>query len=62
MEIRVNGKDLEKALTVLKRKLQKEGLLKELKRRRHYEKPSVRLKTKRREAQRRRSKRVKRWR
>ena len=53
MEIRVNGNDLEKALKLLKRQLQKDGLLKELKKRRFYEKPSVRLKTKQREAQKR---------
>ncbi len=56
MEIRVNGKDLERALKLLKRQLQKDGLLKELKKRRFYEKPSVKLKTKQREAQKRRIK------
>ncbi len=56
MEIRVNGNDLEKALKLLKRQLQKDGLLKEIKKRRYYEKPSVELKTKQREAQKRRIK------
>ncbi len=56
MEIRVNGNDLEKALKLLKRQLQKDGLLKEIKKRRYYEKPSVKLKTKQREAQKRRIK------
>ncbi|MCL5023761.1 MAG: 30S ribosomal protein S21 [Nitrospirae bacterium] len=56
MEIRVNGNDLERALKLLKRQLQKDGLLKELKKRRFYEKPSVKLKTKQREAQKRRAK------
>ncbi len=56
MEIRVSGNDLEKALKLLKRQLQKDGLLGELKRRRFYEKPSVKLKSKQREAQKRRAK------
>jgi small subunit ribosomal protein S21 len=56
LEIRVSGNDLEKALKLLKRQLQKDGLLKELKKRRFYEKPSVKMKTKQREAQKRRVK------
>ncbi len=56
MEIRVNGNDLERALKLLKRQLQKDGLLRELKKRRFYEKPSVKMKTKQREAQKRRVK------
>lgn len=56
MEIRVNGSDLEKALKLLKRKLQRDGLMGELKKRRFYEKPSVKLKSKQREAQKRRAK------
>lgn len=59
MEIRVEN-DLEKALKLLKRKLQKDGLLGELKKRRYYEKPSVKLKTKEREAQRKRAKNARR--
>jgi small subunit ribosomal protein S21 len=55
LEIQVNG-NLEKALKVLKMKLQKDGLLGELKKRRYYDKPSVKLKAKRREAQRRKAK------
>lgn len=55
MEIRVDG-DLEKALKILKRKLQKEGVLKDLKKRRYYEKPSVKMKTKQREARKKRAK------
>lgn len=55
MEIRVNG-ELEKALKILKRKLQNEGLFGEIKKRRYYEKPSVKLKSKQREAQKRRAK------
>jgi small subunit ribosomal protein S21 len=55
LEIRVNG-ELEKALKILKRKLQNEGLFGEIKKRRYYEKPSVKLKSKQREAQKRRAK------
>jgi small subunit ribosomal protein S21 len=56
LEIKVNGNDIERALKLLKRQLQKDGLLKELKKRRYYEKPSVKIKTKQREAQKRRVK------
>ncbi|MDA8171322.1 MAG: 30S ribosomal protein S21 [Nitrospiraceae bacterium] len=58
MEVRVAG-DLEKALKLLKRKIQKEGVLKDFKKKRYYEKPSVKLKTKQREARRKRAKSVK---
>jgi small subunit ribosomal protein S21 len=60
LEIRVNN-DLDKAIVLLRRKLQKEGLMGELKKRRYYEKPSVKLKNKQREAQRRRAKSARRW-
>jgi small subunit ribosomal protein S21 len=60
LEIRVNGNDLEKALRLLKRKLQKDGLMGELKKRRFYEKPSVKLKSKQREAQKRKAKNARR--
>jgi len=56
LEIRVNSNDLETALRVLKRKLQKDGLMGELKKRRFYEKPSVKLKSKQRDAQKRKAK------
>src|SRR5437879_1184618 len=52
MEIRVEG-SLDQAMRVLKRKLAKEGVFKEMKKRAFYEKPSVRRKRKRSEAQRR---------
>lgn len=45
MEIKVNENNVEGALKVLKRKLQKEGLFKEIKRRKSYEKPSEKEKT-----------------
>lgn len=56
MEIKVEKGELEKALRILKREMQKSGLLKELKKRRHYEKPSVKRKKKHREAVRRQAK------
>ena len=56
MEIKVFNNNVEKALKVAKKKLAGEGLFRELKRRRYYEKPSVRKKAKQREAQRRRQK------
>jgi small subunit ribosomal protein S21 len=49
-------KDLDGAIKLLRRKLQKEGVLGELKRRRYYEKPSVKRKNKQREAARKRAK------
>lgn len=44
---------LEKAMKILKQKMSKEGILQELKRRRFYEKPSVKKKRKTREARKR---------
>ena len=55
MEVKVTT-DIDTAIKLLRRKLQKEGLMKELKKRRFYEKPSVKLKNKQREAQRKRAK------
>jgi small subunit ribosomal protein S21 len=59
MEIMVEG-PLDQALRVLKRKLAKEGVFKEWRKRAFYEKPSVRRKRKRTEAQSRRRKEQKR--
>jgi small subunit ribosomal protein S21 len=56
LEIRVDGKDVEKALRALKRKIQRDGIFRELKKRRYYEKPSMKKKRKRLEAQKRRQK------
>jgi small subunit ribosomal protein S21 len=56
LEIKVDGNDIEKALKVLKRKLQKDGLMADLKKKVFYEKPSVKLKTKQRQAQKKRMK------
>ncbi|MFH1624629.1 MAG: 30S ribosomal protein S21 [Pseudomonadota bacterium] len=55
MEIEVRG-DIEKAIKLLKKKMQLEGIQRELKHRRFYEKPSVKKKRKRLEASRRRRK------
>ena len=54
MEVRVINNNVEKALKVAKKKLAADGLFRELKRRRFYEKPSVKKKAKEREAARRR--------
>ncbi len=59
VEVQVGDKGLERAIKHLKRKMAAEGVLRELKRRRHYMKPSVRRRKKEPEAARRRRKRVK---
>ena len=56
MEIRVVGQNIEKAIKLLNREAEKEGLFRELKKRRFYEKPSVKKKTKMREAAKKRAK------
>ncbi len=56
MEVKVQNDQIENAIKSLKRQLVKDGILKELKNRRSYEKPSVRKKRKQREARRRRQK------
>jgi len=53
VEVDVRDGNLEKALRALKNKVAKEGILQELKKRRFYEKPSVKKKRKQREAQKR---------
>ena len=45
------GEPVDRALRRLKRKLDREGVLKQLKKHRHYEKPSERKRRKRQEAQ-----------
>lgn len=57
IEISVNG-NLEKAMRVLKRKLIREGVFKELKSRRFYEKPSEKKKRKNKESVKKRRKEV----
>jgi small subunit ribosomal protein S21 len=56
LDVTVHGNDIERALRDMKRTLQKDGLFKELKKRRYYEKPSVKKKRKRLEAAKRRRK------
>ena len=60
LEVTVVEGNLEGAIRVLKRKLTREGVLKQLKLKRFYEKPSVRAKRKRKEAERRRRRQVRR--
>jgi len=55
ISIEVRG-DIEKAIKLLKKRMQVEGIQRELKHRRFYEKPSVKKKRKRLEAARRRRK------
>ena len=40
IEVQVRGGNLEKAMRVLKKKVMKEGLIKELRRRQYFQKPS----------------------
>ncbi len=54
--VQVQDGNLEKALKVLKKKIQLDGLQKELKMRRFYEKPSVKRRRKMQEAERKRRK------
>lgn len=54
LEVRVDGGGVDRAIGRLKRAMAREGVLKEVKNRRFYEKPSVELKRRRREAERRR--------
>ena len=56
MIVKVYENNVEKALKVFKRQFQKEGLAKEIRSKRFYEKPSLKKKRKQKEAQRRRKK------
>ena len=58
LQVVVDGKGVERAIKHLKRKLAAEGLLRELKKRRHYMKPSIKRRKKEAEAARRRRKRA----
>jgi small subunit ribosomal protein S21 len=58
LEVQVGEKGIERAIKNLKRKMASEGVLRELKRRRHYMKPSVKRRKKASEAARRRRKRT----
>lgn len=57
LEVAVGDRGIERAIKHLKRKMASEGILRELKRRRHYMKPSVKRRKKQSEAARRRRKR-----
>ncbi|MBU2487989.1 MAG: 30S ribosomal protein S21 [Proteobacteria bacterium] len=54
LAVRVQGNDIEKALRQLKKKIQSEGLFRQLKMKNAYEKPSESKRRKWREAERRR--------
>lgn len=41
LEVKVRNNNVEKAMRILKKKVMKDGLLKELKRRQYFEKPSL---------------------
>ncbi len=58
LEVVVGDRGIERAIKHLKRKMASEGILRELKRRRHYMKPSVKRRKKQSEAARRRRKRA----
>lgn len=50
MEVSVRDNNVDQALKVLKKKMQREGTFREMKRRRHYEKPSEKRQRKKAEA------------
>ncbi|MEZ4437758.1 MAG: 30S ribosomal protein S21 [Polyangiaceae bacterium] len=58
LEVVVGDRGIERAIKHLKRKMASEGILRELKRRRHYMKPSIKKRKKQSEAARRRRKRT----
>ena len=60
LEVSVDSEHFDRSINRLKRKMADEGILKELKKRRFYEKPSIKRKRKIREAERRRRKELKR--
>lgn len=57
LEVKVDERGVERAIRKLRRLMASEGVLREIKRRRHYEKPSIKMKRKEREAERRRKRR-----
>ncbi len=61
VEVLVGDRGVERAVKHLKRKIAAEGILRELKRRRHYMKPSVKRRKKASEAARRRRKRLRQY-
>jgi small subunit ribosomal protein S21 len=62
LEVKVQNNQIENAIKSLKRQMMRDGILKELKIRSFYEKPSVKKKRKQREARRRRQKAARRYR
>ena len=58
MEVKVFNNDLNKAMRQMKRKLQQEGMFRELRRRRFHEKPSAKRKRKKLESIKRERKRL----
>lgn len=56
MDVSVNDNNVDQALRVLKKKMQREGIFKDMKIHRHYEKPSEKKARKKVEAQRRQRK------
>ena len=58
LEVAVGDRGIERAIKQLKRKMAAEGILRELKQRRHHMKPSVKRRKKAAEAARRRRKRA----
>ena len=62
MEIKVIDGNINRAIKVLKRKLQQEGLFREMRSRKFYEKPSIRRRNKAKLAERRLRKKMKRLR
>ncbi len=56
IEVKVDRENINRAISQLKRLMAREGVLKEIKNRRFYEKPSVKEKRRRRDAERRRRK------
>ena len=51
-----NGQSVDKAIRLFKKKVEKEGILRDAKERQYYEKPSVRKKKKKKRAEKRRRK------
>jgi small subunit ribosomal protein S21 len=53
IEVQVRNNNVEKAIRVLKKKLQKDGMMRELRQRQYYEKPSLKRQRKLKESLRR---------
>ena len=50
IEVQVRGNNVEKAMRVLKKKLLKDGMMKELKERQYYSKPSLKKREEKKQA------------